>query len=453
MANWRSIPQAYSCFKGNKVLIAQGIDFRGASKKMTKRDNLRRRDLLKGSGYFATGLALSQLASCTQDSAVNTTDRTDSAGVEGQEANQESIKLGLVAALTGKSALSGEAITRGLTIAIEEVNAAGGILGGRSLELVSRDDESDPAKGVAAARELIEQEDVAVVFGGLDSPVSLAMLPVFQELETPYMGVWAAATGITRNDFDPNYAFRVSANDNIVDKFLLRYAKEKYDVSKVGLVLINNPWGESNQAGFEEWAKEYNIEIAGIEKFNDEDNDVTAQLTRSKNSGAEALMLVANAAPAAQVMRSLTRINWDVPIISHWGISGGRFPELAGDIANKVEFVQTYSFFDAQSEIGEKVLGKLNNKYQLKDPSDILAPVGIANAYDALMLTTKAIEQADSTEGTEIREALLNLPQHKGLIKTYNQPFTADNYDALTEDDYIMVRWEDNKIVPVEKKS
>ena len=416
-----------------------------------KINNLRRRDLLKGVGYFATGLALSQLASCAQgEQAANPGTENDSTNVESPEASQEPIKIGLVAALTGKSALSGEAISRGLNIAIDEVNAAEGVLGGRPLELVSRDDESDPAKGVAAARELIEQEDVAVVFGGLDSPVSLAMLPVFQELQTPYMGVWAAATGITRNDFDPNYAFRVSANDNIVDKFLLRYAEEKYNVDKVGLILINNPWGESNQAGFEEWAEEYNIEIAGIEKFNEEDNDVTAQLTRLKNSGAEALMLVANAAPAAQVMRSLTRINWDVPIISHWGISGGRFPELAGDIANKVEFVQTYSFFDEQSETGQKVLNKLDEKYQLKEPSDILAPVGTANAYDALMLTTKAIEQAGSTEGTEIREALLNLPQHEGLIKTYNQPFSADNYDALNEDDYIMVRWDGNKIVPVE---
>jgi branched-chain amino acid transport system substrate-binding protein len=429
-------------------------------------NNLRRRDLLKGAGYFATGLALSQLASCTpgeQAADTNTgadtgTDtKTDSAGGESQEAsqkaNQETVKLGLVAALTGESALSGEAITRGLQVAIDEVNAGSGVLGGRRLELISRDDESDPAKGVAAARELIEQEDVAVVFGGLDSPVSLAMLPVFHELTTPYMGVWAAATNITRNDFQPNYAFRVSANDNLVDNFLLQHAKDKYQVSKVGLILINNPWGESNQKGFEQWSKTFGMQIAGIEKFNEEDTDVTPQLTRLKNSGAEALMLVANAAPAAQVMRSLTRINWDVPIVSHWGISGGRFPELAGDIANKVEFVQTYSFFDTQSPTGQKVLQALNNKFQLKDPSEILAPVGTANAYDALMLTAKAINRAGSTEGAKLQAAFEDLPQYKGLIKTYDKPFTADNHDALTEDDYIMVRWEDNKIVPVKPKS
>lgn len=421
---------------------------------MTNENNhLHRRDLLKAASYFATGLAVSQLASCTPNKQAADTDTgTDSADGNSQQANQEPVKIGLVAALTGESALSGEAITRGLKVAIDEVNAAG-VLGGRPLELVSRDDESDPAKGVTAARELIEQEDVAVVFGGLDSPVSLAMLPVFQELTTPYMGVWAAATNITQNDFKPNYAFRVSANDNLVDKFLLQHAQDKYQISKVGLILINNPWGESNQKGFEEWSKTFGMQISGIEKFNEEDTDVTPQLTRLKNSGAEALMLVANAAPAAQVMRSLTRINWDVPIVSHWGISGGRFPELAGDLASQVEFVQTYSFFGPQSPTGQKVLQALNNKFQLKDPSEILAPVGTANAYDALMLTAKAIDQAGSTEGAKLQAAFENLPQYKGLIKTYDQPFTADNHDALTEDDYIMVHWQGNKIVPVEQKS
>lgn len=431
---------------------------------MTKENgNLRRRDLFRRAGFFVTGLTITQLVSCTQgEQGANPETRKESAesanpagqrAADQKTAAQEPVKIGLVAALTGESALSGEAITRGLEVAIEEVNAAGGVLGGRLLELVSRDDESDPAKGVTAARELIEQEKVAVVFGGLDSPVSLAMLPVFQELKTPYMGVWAAATSITQNDSDPNYAFRVSANDHLVDKFLLGYAQEKYDTSKVGLMLINNPWGESNQAGFEESAQQLNIEIAGIEKFNEEDSDMTAQLTRLKDSGSQALLLVANAAPAAQVMRSLTRINWNVPIISHWGISGGRFPELAGDIANKVEFVQTYSFFDQQSATGKKVLNKLNEKYQLKEPGDILAPVGTANAYDAMMLTSKAIEQSGSTDGNKIREALLNLPQYQGLIKTYDKPFTADNHDALNEKDYIMVQWKDNKIVPVPAKS
>ena len=131
-------------------------------------------------------------------------------------AAQEPIKIGLVTALSGQSARAGEAITRGLTIAIDELNAKGGVLGGRKFVLVRRDDEATPAKGVTAARELIFREKVAVLFGGLDTPVSMALVGVMHELKTPYMGVWAAGTGITENGRKPNYMFRVSAVDDRV---------------------------------------------------------------------------------------------------------------------------------------------------------------------------------------------------------------------------------------------
>jgi branched-chain amino acid transport system substrate-binding protein len=88
----------------------------------------------------------------------------------GAQAAEPPIKVGLVAALSGQSAKSGEALTRGLTMAINEVNASGGVLG-RPLELVRRDDESNPSKGILAARELVQREKVAVLFGGLDTPV------------------------------------------------------------------------------------------------------------------------------------------------------------------------------------------------------------------------------------------------------------------------------------------
>ncbi|MGB3614492.1 MAG: ABC transporter substrate-binding protein, partial [Elainellaceae cyanobacterium] len=265
------------------------------------------------------------------------------------------------------------------------------------------------------------------------------------------MGVWAAATGITRNDYEPNYAFRVSANDNIVDNFLMRYANQEKNASKVGLVLINNPWGESNQKGFEEWASEYDVEIVGIEKFNNEDTDISAQLTRLKDAGAETLLLVANAAPGAQMMKSLTRLGWDVPVVSHWGISGGRFAELAGqDAADKVTFVQTYSFYGDQSPVGERVLAALDENYGLSGPEEILAPVGTANSYDAMNLVALALDTAGTTDGPALREAFFDLPTYEGLIKTYDSPFSPDDHDALSEDDYILVQWDGDQIVPIE---
>ena len=87
------------------------------------------------------------------------------------------------------------------------------------------------------------------------------------------------------------------------------------------------------------------------------------------------VILVANAAPGAQVVRALDRMGWAVPVISHWGISGGRFVELGGPSASKVHFVQTYSFFGKLNPVGERVLAALKKKYPaVKGPEDIFAP-------------------------------------------------------------------------------
>ena len=362
------------------------------------------------------------------------------------------IKIGQIAALSGASAQSGEAITRGLTLAIDEINAKGGLLGGRMLTLVQRDDESSPPKGLIAARELIS-EDVAAIFGGIDTPVSLAMVPVLNKEKRIYMGVWAAGTGITRNGADPNYAFRVSAVDALVDVKLLKFAHQKFGAKKAGLMLINNPWGQGNEKGLQAASKaDPSVEIAGVEKFENNDVDMTPQLTRLKDdAGADSIILVVNAPPGAQVMKSRERMGWTVPVISHWGISGGRFPELAGPTAGDADFVQTYSFFGKQEPVGERVLAALEKKYpQIKGPQDVFAPVGTADAYDAMHILALAIAQAGSTDADAIRTALEDLKTpYEGLIKTYTRPFKPDNHDALGPDDYIMVHYEGDKIVPV----
>ena len=179
---------------------------------------------------------------------------------------QETLKLGLVAAMSGQSAKSGEAIVRGLSIALDEINAKGGVLG-KKVELVVRDDESNPAKGVVAARELVQREKVTALFGGLDTPVSIAIVPVANQNKVPFMGVWAAGTPITRNGAAENYVFSVSAVDELVDKALVDYAIAKHGSKKPGMILINNPWGESNEKGLKAALEAKSIPYAGIEKF------------------------------------------------------------------------------------------------------------------------------------------------------------------------------------------
>ena len=362
----------------------------------------------------------------------------------------EPIKLGLVTALSGQSALAGESITRGMQIAIDEINAKGGLLGGRKLELVRRDDEANPAKGVIAARELIYREKVAVVFGGLDTPVSMAIVPLINQEKVPFMGPWAAGTGITKNGAEANYAFRVSAVDEIVDVGMLAYAQKTFKAAKPGLILVNNPWGESNEKGLKAAMAAKGVVPAGVEKFEANDVDMVPQLTRLKAAGADTLFMVGNVGPSAQVVKSLERMGWKVPVVSHWGPAGGRFTELAGPTAKEVHFVQTYSFFGKQGPVGERVIKAMMAKYpNVKTPADITPAVGVANAYDATHLAALAIQAAGSTQGEAVRQGFYKIEKYEGLIKTYVKPFTPTVHDAVTSDDYVWAQFIDNRIVPV----
>jgi len=355
------------------------------------------------------------------------------------------IKIGLVAALSGQSAKSGEAITRGIVLALDKINGAGGVLG-RPLELVSRDDESNPGKGLVAARELVQRQEVVALLGGLDTPVSLAIVPFANDAKVPFIGPWAAGTPITKNGAEENYVFRVSAVDEIVDEAITEYLVTKYGAKKPGMILINNPWGESNEKGLLKALEARGMEHAGIEKFESNDVDVTPQLTRLKENGADGLFMVANVAPSAQVVKSLDKMGWDVPIASHWGPAGGRFTELAGPSGEKVHFIQTFLFTDPSHPLFVDLQAKFP---EIETLADVTPATGIANAYDATLLLAAAIELAGSTAGPAIREAMYRIKGVEGVIKTYDTPFTPDNQDALGPNDYVLSQFVDGQIIPL----
>ena len=205
---------------------------------------------------------------------------------------------------------------------------------------------------------------------------------------------------------------------------MLSYAQKTFKTAKPGMILVNNPWGESNEKGLTAALAAKGMKAVGIEKFEGNDVDVVPQLTRLKAAGADTLFLVGNVGPSAQVVKSLDRMGWKVPIVSHWGPAGGRFTELAGPSGKDVHFVQTYSFFGKQSPVGEKVMKALMAKYpDIKGVGDVTPAVGVANAYDAMQLTALAISAAGSTDGDAIRQGFYKIANYDGLIKTYNKPF------------------------------
>ena len=276
-----------------------------------------------------------------------------------------------------------------------------------------------------AARELISAEKVAAIFGGIDTPVSLAIVPLLNKEKCIYMGVWAAGTGITRNGANPNYAFRVSAVDALVDVRLLDYAHKKFGGEEGRAHAHQQSLGpvEREGPGRRPSKADPAIEIAGIEKFENNDVDMVPQLARLKDAGADAIILVVNAPPGAQVMKSRERMGWTVPVVSHWGISGGRFPELAGPTAGEAHFVQTYSFFGKQAPVGERVLAALMKKYpQIKGPEDVVRAGRHGqrlrcHAHSRARHRPGRLDRRRRRSATALED--LKTP-YEGLIKTYD---------------------------------
>jgi len=161
--------------------------------------------------------------------------------------------------------------------------------------------------------------------------------------------------------------------------------------------------------------------------------------------------MVANVGPSAQVMKSLERMGWDVPVVSHWGPAGGRFSELGGPRAADVEMIQTFTFSGNDSPKAAATFEALKAKFpEIQSAADVTPAVGIANAYDAMHLTALAIENAGSTEGPAIRQGFYDIEGYDGLIKSYQSPFAPDKHDALGPEDYVFTRFVDGEIIPID---
>ena len=103
------------------------------------------------------------------------------------------------------------------------------------------------------------------------------------------------------------------------------------------------------------------------------------------------------------------------------------------------------------NEKGQEVFAALQQTFpEIKTVADVTPAVGIANAYDAMLLLAAAIEKAGSTDGPAIRQAMYDIENIEGLIKTYTNPFTPDNQDALGPEDYIFTNFVDGEILPLD---
>lgn len=368
-------------------------------------------------------------------------------------AQPKPVRVGLDAEFGLDNSTSAQAVELGMRAAIHEINSAGGVLKGRPVELVTRDHRSIPARGIRNIEEFARMPDLVAVFGGRFSPVIIEELPTLKATRTLFMAPWSSADMIIDNDMQPNYVYRLSLRDSLAMPKLLQTA-HKRGLTRIGLLLTNTSWGRSNLFAAERHAAASNdIRIVRTAWYNWRDQTLVAKYQALRSAGAQAIVLVANDDEAAVLVREVAALpkSERIPILSHWGVTGGEFVRQAGPALNQVDFsvIQTFSFFKADKEPLARFMRSAAAVSNVRRIEDIDGPVGVAHAYDLMHILAKAIDLAGSTDRAAVRDALEKVRQHRGLVKSYAPPFTPARHEALTSKELLIARYRaDGVLVP-----
>ena len=342
------------------------------------------------------------------------------------------IKIGVAGPFTGGSSSMGVSMRDGVRLATEEINKSGGVLG-RQLQLIERDDEAKNERGVQIAQELINKEKVTAVVGYINTGVALASQRFFQEAKIPVMNNVATGSLVTHqfDDQPENYIFRNAAHDSIQAPMIVEEAITRRGFKKVAILADSTNYGQLGRADLEKALEAKGIKPVAVEKFNIKDVDMTAQLLKAKEAGAEAVLTYGIGPELAQVANGMTKLGWKVPMVGSWTLSMANYIDNAGPGGEGARMPQTF----IQEPTTPKRQSFIINYLKTFNPKNarIDSPVSAAQGYDSVYLLAAAIKQANSTEGPKIKAALEDLKAPvEGVVTTYNKPFTAKDHEAIT---------------------
>jgi branched-chain amino acid transport system substrate-binding protein len=341
------------------------------------------------------------------------------------------IKIGAAGPYTGGSAPMGISMRDGAKLAVNEINAKGGVLG-RKLQLVERDDEAKNERGVQIAQELINKEKVVATVGYINTGVALAAQRFFQEAKIPVFNNVATGSVITKQfaDQPENYVFRNSANDTIQSSMIVDEAIVKRKFTKVAILADSTNYGQLGREDLERALDKKGIKPVSVEKFNLKDVDMTPQLLKAKQAGAQVILTYGIGPELAQIANGMEKLGWKVPMIGSWTLSMGNFIDNAGKNGEGALMPQT--FIQAGDTPKRKAFIEAYLKAYKPAGGRMPSPVSAAQGYDSIYLLAAAMKQANSTEGPKVLAALENLNEKvEGAVTTYNKPFSKGDHEAI----------------------
>ncbi len=363
----------------------------------------------------------------------------------------DTVVFGIDADLSMGSKSGGLAIKRGVELAADNINAKGGLLG-KKVMVIAKDHKSISTQGIKNINDFISNPDIKAIIGGKQSAIIASEIKYIQESKKPYISPWAASSRIINNGYEENYLFRVSANDDFVIKILLNEVLRNHNRPLV--IVENSIWGRGALKQVENLAVKQNMGEVNAIIVNRGENDFSNIIKYIRGKSIDSILMVLNTEEGTNVVNALFQNDIFLPVVSHWGIVGGDFFKNNENYLKKTDlrFIQSFSFINNPNQIAKELSASYLKKYGKRSIKEITAPNAVAQAYDAALILAEAIKKANSFEGQKIKEQLEKIKILKGAVKTYVDPFSRKDHEALEEKDFFFAKFnQEGKIIPVKK--
>lgn len=363
---------------------------------------------------------------------------TGGTGAAGGDSGDGPIKIGVNIELSGPSAVQGTAYKNAVEMVAEEINADGGVLG-RDLELVIRDNKSDPTEALQVTKQMVENEDVVAIVGGGSSPTTMSTIEYVQSAEVPIVSM-GSSDAIVMPVEERAWVFKVPAGtDMVMDKIFGEFEKE--GITRVGFISVDNPYGDAGLQAFTNNAPDAGIEIVGTEKFQATDKDYTSIVTKLVGQDPEAIIVWAIPPGAGIVAQNIAASGFDGPVYYDPGAGAELFIRGAGEAAEGARLVHPAVLVadQVQSAANQDVMTEFHHAY-----SEAYGEYSGFASYgaDALKMIVQAIEEAGSTDRQAVRDALETI-EYTGITGVYSM--SAEDHSALDPEALVMVTVEDGE--------
>jgi branched-chain amino acid transport system substrate-binding protein len=332
----------------------------------------------------------------------------------------DSIKIGTFLAVTGPAAFLGDPELKTLQLYVDAINQQGGLLG-KPVELIHYDTGGNAKEAVNFFKRLVKKDQVDVIVGGSSSGESLAVMPLAEEEQIPFVSMAGAVKIIEPVQ---KWTFKTPHTDRMAAAKIYTDMKRR-GLTKIALISGDGGFDKSGREESLKLAPEYGITIVADESYGNKDTDMTAQLTKIRDSGSQAILNFGFGTGPAIVTKNLRQLGIELPLYQSHGVASKKYIELAGAAAEGVRLPRRPYWCQkklADTDPQKPVLLAYQQKYQAAH-GDVSTFGG--HAYDALFIVVEAIKRAGTTDKAKVRDE---------IEKTQGFPGTAGIFNMSPQD-------------------